>query len=149
MATRWLPPIYSRRCSSVLRAKFEQTQQHFIAIRFQLGNRAGTDFGMNTVDQSLLNLGRQLRLSENLPPGRHRTRELLKEMLDTPLSTAQVIQHQLSHHAPPQARPPPQGGIYVTRPDHPLGNEMIYFASQRRLQAVRDMPGHLFQQPYG
>src|SRR5438552_7583510 len=65
-----------------LGAQLEQPQQDLVALRLQLGNRARADLGMNALDELPLHIGRQYRLPENLPPGRHRAGELLEEVLD-------------------------------------------------------------------
>src|SRR4051812_42558997 len=104
---------------------------------------------MNAVDERLLHFGRQYRLPENLPPGRHRTGELLEEVLDAALAAAEVVEHHVAHDAPTQARPPAQRGVHVCSADDALGDEVIDLPCQGRLQTVGHMAGHFLAQANG
>src|SRR5258708_29903634 len=98
---------------------------------------------MNAVDELLLHFGRQYRLPENLPPGRHRAGELLEEVLDAAWAAAEVVEHHVSHDAPAQARSPAQRGVNVRSTDDAFGDEVVDLPRQRRLQAIGDVARHL------
>src|SRR4051812_3775652 len=104
---------------------------------------------MNAVDELLLHFGRQYWLPENLPPGRHRTGELLEEALDAALAAAEVVEHHVAHDAPTQARAPAQRGVDVRSADDAFGDEVIDLPRQRRLQTIGHMAGHFLAQPDG
>ena len=87
-------------------AQLNQPEQHFVSLCRQLVDGARADLGVNAVDDLLLHFRRQHRLSENLPPGRHRTGELLEEVLDAALAAAEVVEQQAAHDAPTQAGAP-------------------------------------------
>src|SRR5437660_4610453 len=110
-----------------LGAQLEQPQQDLVALRLQLGNRARADLGMNALDELLLHFGRQYRLPENLPPGRHRAGELLEEVLDAAWAAAEVVEHHVAHDAPTQARAPAQRSVDIRSADDAFGNEVINF----------------------
>jgi hypothetical protein len=141
--------LVARAVLFILAAQLEQSQQDLVTLRLQFGNRARADLGMNAVDERLLHFGRQYRLPENLPPRRHGAGELLEEVLDAALATAQMIEHQVAHDAPAQARAPAQGGVDVRSADDAFGNEVINLPRERRLQTIGDVPGHLLSQPDG
>src|SRR5258708_23086135 len=60
----------SRGCFFILPAQLEQSQQDFIALRFQLGDRARADFRVPTVNEFALDLRSQLGRPQHLPPAR-------------------------------------------------------------------------------
>src|SRR5258706_2659189 len=62
--------------------KFEKPEQHFVAFRRKRVDGAGADFGMNAVDELLLDFGRQHWVAESLPPRGEGSGELFKKMLD-------------------------------------------------------------------
>src|SRR3954454_24586792 len=97
---------------------------------------------MNAVDELLLHFRRQRWRAEGLPPRRHWSGELLEEVLDAAGAATEVIEHQVAHDAPAQARAPGQGGVDVGSADNAVGNEVINLARQRSLQAVGDMARH-------
>src|ERR1700722_11512214 len=125
-----------------LGAQFEQPEQDLVALRRQITDGARAHLGVNTVDELLLDLRRQDRRAKGLPPRRHRTAELRKEVLDAPGAATEMIEHHVAHDAPAQARPPGQGGVDVGSADDTLGNEVINLARQRSLQAVGDVARH-------
>src|SRR5258707_9646095 len=98
---------------------------------------------MNAVDELLLHFGRQYRLAENLPPGRHRAGELLEEVLDAAWAAAEMVEHHVAHDTPTQTRAPAQRGVNVRSADDAFGNEVINLPRERRLQTIGDVPGHL------
>ena len=98
------------------------------------------------MDKRLLNFGRQLWLSESLPPGRHWPAELLKEVFDAALAAAQMVEKQTTHNPPTQARPPTQRGIDFSGADHAFDNKMINLAGKGGLQTIRDVTGHFLVQ---
>src|SRR6516165_722948 len=94
-------------------AQLDQAEQNLVPLRFQLRDGARSDLRMDAVDELLLHLGRQYRRTQRLPPGRHRTAELLEEVLDAARTAAEVIEHQVAHHSPAQAGAPGEGGVDV------------------------------------
>src|SRR6266403_2225165 len=90
-------------------AQLDQAEQNFVALRLQLLDGARARLGMDAVDERLLHFRRQYRRAEGLPPGRHRAGELLEEVLDAARTAAEVVEHQVAHDAPTQARAPAQG----------------------------------------
>src|SRR5260221_5553131 len=127
----------------MLAAQLDQPQQDVVALSLQFGNRPRADLGMNAVDELLLHFGRQYRLAENLPPGRHRAGELLEEVLDAAWAAAEMVEHHVAHDAPAQARAPAQRGVNVRSADDAFGNEAINLPRERRLQTIVDLPRHL------
>ncbi len=127
-------------------AQLDEAEQHFVSFGRQLINRTSADLGMNAIDQLPLYLGRQHRLPENLPPGRHWTGELLEEVLDAALPAAEVVEEQASHDPPAQARAPAQRGVGVGRAHDALGDEMVDLSRKGRLQTIGDMPGDFLVQ---
>src|SRR2546430_6962764 len=69
--------------------------------------------------QSQSNLVCRLLLEKK---NRHRTGELLEEVLDTARAAAEVVEHHLAHNDPAQARAPAQGGLCVVGDADALGN---------------------------
>src|SRR6266851_3367528 len=132
------PPPLSRRAQPLW--AWQASSRPWCAARAALG--------MNAVDELLLHFGRQYRLPENLPPGRHRAGELLEEVLDAAWAAAEVVEHHVAHDAPTQARAPAQRGVDVCGADDAFGNEVINFPRQRGLQAIGYMPGHFLAQPH-
>src|SRR5262249_22521422 len=82
--------------------QFDEAEQILVPRCLELVDGARSNLGMDAVDELLLHLGRQYRGAQRLPPGCHRTRELLEEMLDAAGAAAEVIEHQVAHHAPAQ-----------------------------------------------
>jgi hypothetical protein len=74
---------------------------------------------------------------------------LIEEMLDAALPTSQMIEQNLPHDAPTQARPPAECLIHVGNADDILGDKIIDFPCQSRLQAIGHMSGYFFTQPNG
>src|ERR1700688_732616 len=70
-------------------------------------------------------------------------------MLDAALAAAEVIEEDLPHDAPAKPRSPAQRLVDVRDADDVLGDEVIDFARQRRLQAIGDMAGDFLAQPDG
>src|SRR5262249_22508032 len=120
-----------------------ELKQHLVSLRRELIDGARTDLLVNAVDELPLHVGRQYRLPENLPPGRHRTGELLEEMLDAAFAAAEVVEEHVAHDAPAQARPPGQRGVDVGGADHPVGDERVDLPRKGGLQTIGDMPGQL------
>src|SRR5882757_11470 len=73
-------------------AQLDQAEQDFVALRLQLLDGARSDLGMDAVDELLLHFRSQHRRAEGLPPSRHRTGELLEEVLDTTRAAAEVVE---------------------------------------------------------
>src|SRR5262249_11678831 len=116
-----------------LGAQFDETEESLVPLRLQFLDRARSDFGMDAVDVLPLPLVRQYRRADGLPPGRHRTAELLEEMLDAAGATAKVIEHHVAHDPPAQARAPGERGVDVGGAHDALGNEVINLTGQRPL----------------
>jgi hypothetical protein len=89
-----------------LRAQLNEPEQHFVSLRRERVDGARADLGVNAVGELLLHLGRQHRLSENLPPGRYWSGKLLEEVLDAALTAAKMVEKQATHDAPTQAGAP-------------------------------------------
>src|SRR6266567_6976929 len=92
-------------------AQLNQAEQNFVALRLQLRNGARSSLGMDAVDEYLLHFRSQHRRAEALPPGRHWAGELLEEVLDAARTATEVVEHQVAHDAPAQARPPGESRV--------------------------------------
>src|ERR1700731_436233 len=101
---------------------------------------------MNAIDQLMLELRCQLRRTQDLPPGRHRTGKLLQEMLHAALAAAEMVEEDLAHDAPPQSRSPAERRVDVGDADDALAHQMIHLPGQSSLQPVGNMSGHLLVQ---
>src|SRR6267142_2650593 len=128
----------------VPRAQLQKAKQHLVSLRRQSIDGSRSHLGAYAVDELLLEFGRQLGRTENFPPSRNRTGELLEKVLDTSLTAAEVIEKDLSHDAPAQSRPPAQRGIHIGNANDSFGDKMIHFPSQGSLQSICDMPRHFF-----
>ena len=71
--------------------QFEQPKQDLVSLRGQVVDRARAHLGMNACDQLLLELGGQLRRSQDLPPCRHRTGELFQKVLHATLAATEMV----------------------------------------------------------
>src|SRR3954451_2174751 len=67
-------------------------------------------------------------------------------MLHAALAAAEMVEEDLAHDAPAQARSPGERGVDVSDADDALSHQMIRLASQSSLQAVGDMPWHFLVQ---
>src|SRR5712692_5130192 len=96
---RWRLISGDRRCRFRLArlgnlvAQLDQAEQDFVALRLQLLDGARSSLGMDAVDELLLHFRSQHRRAEGLPPGRHRSGELLEEVLDAAWTAAEVVEH--------------------------------------------------------
>ena len=70
-------------------------------------------------------------------------------MFDAALAAAQVIEENLPHDAPAQPRTPAQSLVDIGDADDVVGDEVIDFPRQRRLQAIGDMAGDFLAQTDG
>ena len=98
---------------------------------------------MDAVRELLLHFGSQHRRAEGLPPSRHRTGELLEEVLDSARTAAEMVKHHVAHNAPAQARAPAQRGVDISGAHYALCYEVIDLTRQCGLQAVSNVTGHL------
>src|SRR6266849_2176100 len=123
-------------------AQLKQAEQDLVALRLQLLDGARSDLSVDAVDELLLHFRSQHRRAEGLPPGRHRAGELLEEVLDAAWTAAEMVEHQAAHNAPAQAGAPGESRVDIGGAHHALSDKVINFATEGRLQAVGDMPGH-------
>src|SRR5262245_1532717 len=103
-------------------AQLDQAEQDSVALCLQLRDGARSGFGMDAVDELLLHVRGEHRRAECLPPGRHRTTELLKEVLDTARPPAEMVEHHVAHDAPAKAGSPAQRGVDVSGAYHTLSD---------------------------
>jgi hypothetical protein len=61
----------------------------------------------------------------------------------------QVVEQNLPHDSPPQARPPAQCRIDVGDAEDTLADEVVNLAHYRRLQAIGNVAGQLFVEADG
>src|SRR5882757_1192468 len=136
-----IPTVHLKRflCSG---AKLEEAEQHFVTFCRERVDGAGADFRVNTLDELLLNFGRQHRVAKRLPPSCHGSGELFEKMLDAAFTATQVIKQHAAHEAPTQARPPAQGGIRIGGADDAFGHKIVNLPTQSGLQTIGDMPRH-------
>ena len=111
----------------VIGAQF--TRECNVSLCRQLVDGARTRLQYEMVDELLLHFGRQHRLPDNLPPRRHWTGELLKEMLDAAVTAAEVVEKQASHDAPTQSGPPGQRGVGVVGADDAFADKMVHLTA--------------------
>src|SRR5262245_1713087 len=97
-------------CVRRLGPQLDNPEQHLVSLCGQLINGARSDLGVDAVDELLLDLWCQHRLSENLPPRCHGAGELLEKMLDATLAAAQRSMLPMI----PQRRPGPQHNAVST-----------------------------------
>src|SRR5258708_39716603 len=108
-----------------LQTKLNKPEQQLVSLCLQLVNGARADFFVNAVNDFLLHFRCQNRLAENLPPSCHRSGELLEEVLDAALATAEVVEKHVAHDAPTQTRPPRQCGVDVGRADDAFLDKIV------------------------
>ena len=124
--------------------ELKESKQHFVTFCRKRVDGARADFGVNAIDERLLQLGCQHRVAERLPPGCEGSCELFEKMLDAAFATAQMIELHVAHQAPAQARPPAQCGIHIGGADDAFRNKIVNLPSNGGLQPIGDMSGHLF-----
>jgi hypothetical protein len=66
---------------------------------------------------------------------------LVQEMRHAALAAPQVVEQNLPHDAPPQARPPAQRRVDVGDAEDALADEVIDLAHHGRLQAIGNVAG--------
>src|SRR5262249_31366550 len=108
--------------------QFDEAEQHLVALRLQLLDRARSDLGMDAVDELLLHLRSQHRGAESLPPSCHRTGELLEEVLNAAGAATEVVEHHVAHNAPAQTGAPAQSGADGRGAHHALGDKVVALA---------------------
>src|SRR5215469_12700859 len=87
------------------------------------------------------------RRPQRLPDTRfHDGQQVFDEVLDATGATAEVKLQTRPHDAPAKPWPPANRIIGIGHTEHPLLDEIQDFAIKRRLQPVRDVPGHLLAQ---
>ena len=109
----------------MLVSELDEPDHEVVALCFELLDGASTHFGVDAVDESLLYFRRERRRAERLPRTRHRSGELMKEVLDAAGATAEVIEQHVAHHAPTQARTPRKRCIHVRRVQDAVGDQVI------------------------
>jgi len=90
----------------------------------QLGDTAPGGFGGNAVAETLAQFGGQRRISQSLPPARHRRGELLEEVTDAAGPAGEVKGQMRPHQGPTQPRPGADCRIDIGNARHPLGEQM-------------------------
>src|ERR1700760_4550922 len=102
--------------------QFEQSKQDLVPLCGQVVDRARSHLSMNAHDQLLLELGGQLRRSQDLPPCRHRTGKLLQKVLHATLAATEMVEEHLTHDAPSEAGSPADRGVDVGDADDTLAH---------------------------
>src|ERR1700730_15277838 len=124
-------------------AQLEQPEQHFVAFCRKLFDGVRPDFGMNAVDELLLDFGRQHRASKRLPPSCHGSGELLEKVLHAAFPATEVIEEHVAHEPPTQAWSPAQRSVDIGGADDAFGNEIVDFPSDGGLTTIGNIPRHL------
>src|SRR4029453_12189589 len=87
----------------VFGARGDQIEQHLVSLGGEFVDRLAVRFLEDALDDLLLKLRREIRVSKSGPPGGHAGHQGVHEMLDTALTAAEMPQQIGPHHSPPQA----------------------------------------------
>src|SRR6185436_15721727 len=87
--------------------------------------------------------------TQDLPPRRHRTSELLQEVLHATLAATEMVEQHLTHDAPSESRSPAKRRVDISDADDTLVHQMVNLSAQSGLQTIGDMPGHFLVQADG
>src|ERR1700754_361607 len=91
---------------SLLAAHCDETEQHLVALGFELLDRPSVGFFENALDDLLLKLWCELRIAQPRPPCGHARHQGVHEVLDTALAATEMPQQIGTHHSPAQPGTP-------------------------------------------
>src|SRR5579859_7853 len=127
----------------VCNLRLENLQQDVVS---RSCNIAGCVYFENLIDSSfgLLSHLRSyvLHATEICPPTFHRWTEMLKEMFDSRVPTAQIHVHELAEDGPSQPGTVRHGDVDVDQAGRILIQQIEHLTDHRRLKPVRDMTFH-------
>src|SRR5271167_4743076 len=108
-------PYFSalRACAGQLVPQTQKPQQQFVAFPTELFQRTAADLLQYAIDNGFLQTGCEVRIAEILPAGGNGARQVLHEMMNSALTTAQVKQQIGSHDSPTQPRTPVHRGVRI------------------------------------
>src|SRR5260370_14549226 len=134
-------PFVSNLCLEDLQ-QYIATRHCNVVGRVYLENLIDSSFGLLSHLRSYM-----LDATEIRPPTFHRWTEMLEEMFDSRISTAQIRVHELAEDGPSQPRTVCHSDVNVGQAGRILIQQIEHLTEHRGLNSVRDMAFHFLLHP--